>query len=70
MLTFRSVDTLDMTAGAVAQFAPLEPSGSRVQTDDSSSGTDTFDIHQYLCRNDKSFDCCCTLDTKNGMISA
>ena len=69
-LTFHSVGTLDMTAGAVAQFAPLEPSGSRVQIDDSSFGTDIFDNHQGLCRNDKSFDCCCTLDMKNGMISA
>jgi len=70
MLTFRSVDTLDKIAVAVAQFATLEPSGSRAKIDDSSSGTDTFGIHQDLCRNDKSFDCCCTLDMKNGMISA
>jgi len=70
MLTFHNVDTLDKTAVAVAQFAPLEPSGSRVQIDGSSPGIDISDIHQNLCHSDKSSDCCCTLDMKNGMISA
>ena len=70
MLTSHSVDMLDKTAVAVAQFAPLEPSGSRVQIDGSSFGTDIFDNHQDLCHSDKSFDCCCTLDIELIQFSA
>jgi len=51
--------------GSADQFSPLPSSLRSVgqgKTDASSSGIDTFGSHLDLCRNDKSFDCCCILD--------
>jgi hypothetical protein len=65
MWTFHSEDKKDMTALAVARFAPLPlslRSFGRGQTDASSSGIDIFENQNYLCRSDKTDDCCCTSD--------
>lgn len=52
---FRTQGKADTSAGNL----PPPSSGVRVQIDDGSSGRDTSDSRQDLCRNDKKNDCCC-----------
>lgn len=65
---------MDALAGQVVaadQFAPLPSSlrsGGRGQTGDCTPGKDTSDSRQGLCRNDKSYDCCCISGSETGMI--
>jgi hypothetical protein len=62
-----NVDMRDMTAFAVAQFAPLPSSlrsVGRGQTGGNRHGRDTFGIHQDLCHNGKSFGSCCISGSK------
>jgi hypothetical protein len=46
----------------------LRPQGHPAQIDARIRGKDISDFHVCLCRNDKSFDGCCILGSKSGMI--
>lgn len=58
-----------MTSGEVDQLAPLTPSVGRVQTGGYRHGIDISDNRQNPCRNDKSFNDCCTLDSLFDILS-
>ena len=56
--------------GSEDSFSLIVNWDDQVQTDESNYGKDTFETPNYLYRNDKSCENCCTLGNETGTISA